>query len=87
MKVTLSVGVGLLTGMGLLMDADFGGVLEPFRAFRAVVIPLPNAIRHACLARSVDEVGAEVMSVDKVDAEEAISEEAAGTAPTGEDAG
>ena len=86
-EVALSTGIGLLSGMGSLMDADFGGVSESFRAFRAAMIPLPNAIRHACLAGSVDKVGAEVVSVDKVVAKGTVACVVVRTAPTGKDTG
>ena len=83
----MGAGVGFLACVGSLVDADFGRVSEAFRALRAAAIPLPNAIRHACLAGSVDEMGAEVVPIDEVVAEEAITGKARGAAPTGEDTG
>ena len=86
-EVALSAGVWFLSGVGSLVDSDFCGVSKAFRAFRAVAIPFSNAIRHACLAGSIDEMGTEVVSVDEVVAEEAVAGEARGAAPTGENAG
>ena len=86
-EIALGAGVGFLSCVGSLVDSDFGGISKAFRAFRAAAIPLPNAIRHACLAGSVDEMGVEVVPVDEVVAEEAIAGKARGAAPTGEKAG
>ena len=86
-EVALGAGVRLLSCVGSLVDSDFGGISKAFRAFRAAAIPLPNAIRHACLAGSVNEMRAEVVPIDEVVAEEAIAGKARGAAPTREDAG
>ena len=86
-EVALGAGVGFLACVGSLVDTDLGGVSKALRALRAAAIPLSNAIRHACLAGSIDKMGAEVVPVDEVVAEEAIAGETRGAAPTGEDAG